>query len=158
MSLSCARRTALSHSPTGTGVCSASPVVSPSPARPPNKSYWPAASALLISTAESMTSSWTAARPLRVWPRESNAPALMSDSTTRRLHTCTSTFATKSWKSVNRPRERRVSLMDRTTPSPTLRIADNPNRMSLPRAVYAESESLTSGGNTLMPIRRHSPR
>ena len=47
-------------------------------------------------------------------------------------------------------------MIDATTFSPTLRIADKPKRMSAPTGVKFESEELTSGGSTLMPIRRHS--
>ena len=82
----------------------------------------------------------------------------MSDSTTRLLHTEASTLAMKSWKSANRPTRRRVAMTESTTLPPTLRIADRPNRMSVPRGVKSKSESLTSGGRTLMPILRHSLR
>src|SRR5256885_14237450 len=69
-----------------------------------------------------------------------------------------STFARKSGKSAYAPFARRVVMIDATTFSPTLRMADKPNRMSVPTGVKLESEELTSGGRTLMPIRRHSWR
>jgi hypothetical protein len=52
----------------------------------------------------------------------------------------------------------RVRTIEATTLVPTLRIADRPKRMSVPRGVKSLSESLTSGGSTLMPMRRHSAR
>jgi hypothetical protein len=45
-----------------------------------------------------------------------------------------------------------------TTLPPTLRIAARPNLMSLPTGANVATDSLTSGGSTLMPIRRHSFR
>src|SRR3954468_3794230 len=50
-----------------------------------------------------------------------------------------------------------------TTPSPTLRTADRPNRIALPRSGWtrtekSEPDSLTSGTSTSMPICRHSLR
>ena len=47
-------------------------------------------------------------------------------------------------------------MIEATTFSPTLRIAVKPNRISAPRGVYSESDSFTSGGSTLIPMRRHS--
>ena len=49
-------------------------------------------------------------------------------------------------------------MIDSTTFTPTLRIAARPNRMSSPTEVNRAEEAFTSGGSTLMPIRRHSAR
>ncbi len=79
-------------------------------------------------------------------------------STTRRLHTGAGTLPMKSAKSVNRPSASRAVTIRSTTFSPTLRTADSPKRMSVPTGVKSEADSLTSGGRTWMPIRRHSLR
>ena len=74
------------------------------------------------------------------------------------LHTFASTLARKSPNDENAPLLAREDFTDATTPSPTLRIAASPKRISFPRGVYSASDSLTSGGNTLIPMRRHSER
>ena len=48
--------------------------------------------------------------------------------------------------------------MASTTAVPTLRTAASPNRMSLPTGVKIAVEAFTSGGRTVIPIRRHSFR
>ena len=45
-----------------------------------------------------------------------------------------------------------------TTLMPTLRTADSPKRTSSPTAENWAREALTSGGRTVMPMWRHSPR
>src|ERR1700728_3596195 len=97
-------------------------------------------------------------RPLRGCSNESNAPALIRDSITRLLHTLTGTLRRKSEKLVNAPFDRRASTTDSTTPVPTLRTAALPNLMSVPTGVKVAADALTSGGSTLIPIRRHSLR
>jgi hypothetical protein len=82
----------------------------------------------------------------------------MSDSTVRLLQATISTLAAKSAKSANRPLVCRVRAIDSTTLLPTLRMAPRPNRMSVPVGVKSLSDSLTSGGSTFTPIRRHSCR
>jgi hypothetical protein len=59
-------------------------------------------------------------------PRESKAPALISDSMTRLLSTLMSTFSQKSKKSVKRPLSRRAAMIASTTCSPTFRTALRP--------------------------------
>jgi hypothetical protein len=49
-------------------------------------------------------------------------------------------------------------MMDSTTFVPTLRTAASPNRMSSPTEENRATLALTSGGSTLMPMRRHSAR
>ena len=124
----------------------------------PNSESWPSASCFLTSTTESIARSCCSISPRREWPRESKAPALISDSMVRLLQTGRSTLARKSLKEVKRPLALRVAMIEETTFSPTLRIAPRPKRMSVPTGVNWCSESLTSGGSTLMPIRRHSAR
>ena len=152
----------MSHSPTGM-LCSNRAPASPSAGSgacsgSPNSENCPAASARLVSRQASIASAWMCSSPRRECPSESKAPALISDSTTRLLQATGSTLRRKSWKEANLPLARRVPISDSTTFAPTLRTADSPNRMSVPRGVKSESESLTSGGSTLMPIRRHSAR
>ena len=106
----------------------------------------------------STASSCTISSARRGWPNESNAPALISDSMMRLLQQSRSTFSRKSVKEVNRPLSRRVLMIDSTTFAPTLRTAPSPKRMSPSTARNHRSESLTSGGSTLMPMRRHSAR
>ena len=96
--------------------------------------------------------------PRRGWPTESNAPALISDSTVRLLQTTASTLRRKSAKSANSPLALREATTEVTTLTPTLRTAVRPNRMAWPVGVKSASEELTSGGRTLIPIRRHSAR
>ena len=76
----------------------------------------------------------------------------------RLLQTTASTFCRKSPKSANAPLALRVATIDPTTLAPTLRIAVRPKRMSVPVGVKSASDSLTHGGSTLMPMRRHSAR
>ena len=96
--------------------------------------------------------------PLRGCSSESKAPPLISDSIVFLLQTWASTLAKKSPNEVKAPFIVRADLMDATTPSPTFRIAANPKRISLPRGVYSALDSFTSGGRTLIPMRRHSER
>ncbi len=93
-----------------------------------------------------------------MWPRESNAPALISDSIVRLLQTTAGTLSRKSVKLVYAPFVCRASTIASTTFAPTLRTAVRPNRMSAPTAVKFAADELTSGGSTVIPIRRHSPR
>ena len=95
---------------------------------------------------------------MRVSASPSNAPPLMSDSMVRLLQTTAGTFDMKSLNEVKGPFSSRAARIASTTLCPTLRIACRPNRMSVPTAANWAIESLTSGGSTLMPIRRHSPR
>ena len=75
------------------------------------------------------------------------------------LQATASTLRRKSGKSVNAPLSLRAATIESTTLAPTLRTAARPNRMSLPTGGEVGSEdSFTSGGSTLMPIRRHSFR
>ena len=60
--------------------------------------------------------------------------------------------------SVKCPLAVRVATTEPTTLAPTLRMAVSPNRMSGPVGVKLASDSLTHGGSTRMPIRRHSAR
>ena len=76
----------------------------------------------------------------------------------RLLQTTAGHMDKKSLKELNRPFSSRAAMIPSTTLWPTLRIACRPNRMSVPTAANRPTESLTSGGRTLMPIRRHSPR
>jgi hypothetical protein len=129
-----------------------------SSSRPPNSESWPIASLRLMSAYWSTAVSWIVTRARRRCPSESNAPALISDSTTRLLQTSVGTLCMKSAKSANRPCSRRAATIASTTWMPTLRTALSPNRMSSPTGVKVASDSLTSGGSTWMPIRRHSLR
>ena len=61
-------------------------------------------------------------------------------------------------KEVNRPFSSRAATIASTTLAPTLRIAVSPKRMSSPTGVKFAADSLTSGGSTLIAIRRHSLR
>ncbi len=77
---------------------------------------------------------------------------------TRLLHTLTGTLRRKSAKLVKASLAVRASTIASTTLVPTFRIAARPNRMSLPTGVNVAADALTSGGSTVMPIRRHSLR
>ena len=83
---------------------------------------------------------------------------MISDSITRLLHTTRGTLRRKSENPANSPLDLRAAMIDSTTLPPTLRIAARPNLMSLPTGANVATDSLTSGGSTLMPIRRHSFR
>src|ERR1022692_1025719 len=91
-------------------------------------------------------------------PSVSNAPALISDSITRLLQTLTGTLRRKSEKLVKLPLAVRAATMDSTTAAPTLRTAAMPNRISESTGVNRAVDEFTSGGRTLIPIRRHSLR
>ena len=93
-----------------------------------------------------------------MWPSESNAPALTSDSMVRLLQTTAGTLRRKSSNEVNAPFSSRVRTIASTTLWPTLRMAARPNRTSSPTAANTPIEALTSGGRTVTCIRRHSPR
>ena len=88
----------------------------------------------------------------------SKAPALISDSMVRLLSTAGSTRSTKSWNEAKTPFLRRSSVTNSTTPSPTFRIADNPNGIDPLRATKSDSEAFTSGTSTRTPMVRHSLR
>ena len=77
---------------------------------------------------------------------------------TRLLQTFTGTLRRKSAKLRNAPLDLRAATIDSTTLSPTLRMAAMPNLMSVPTGVKFAVEAFTSGGSTLIPIRRHSFR
>ena len=83
-----------------------------------------------------------------MWPIESNAPALTSDSMTRLLHTTSGAVSRKPWKLTALPCCSRAATMPSTTLCPTLRTAVRPNRMSVPIAVKLAADSFTSGGST----------
>ena len=74
------------------------------------------------------------------------------------LQTTASTLRRKSEKSVNAPFSLRAAQIASTTLTPTLRIPPRPKRMSAPTGAKLRTESLTSGGRTVIPIRRHSAR
>src|SRR6266704_65622 len=144
----------LSHSPAGTGTSNTASASAP----PPNSESCPIASFRLMSITASTACSCTSTRPLRGSWNESKAPALTSDSITRLLHTTRGTLRRKSVKPVKPPLDLRAAMIASTTLPPTLRIAARPNRMSCPTGANVATDSLTSGGSTLMPIRRHSLR
>ena len=76
----------------------------------------------------------------------------------RLLQTTAGVLRRKSLNDAYRPFSSRLRTTASTTLVPTLRIAAIPNRMSVPTAAKLATDSLTSGGRTLMPIRRHSLR
>ena len=153
--LSLSRR---SHSGTsGTDTDRSSPSSSPIP-REPNRSNCPAASLRFTETAASIASSCMSARERRVCPRSSNAPALISESMVRLLHTLNGTFCRKSLNDSYRPFSLRAVIIPSTTFAPTLRTAPMPKRISSPTGANVSSDSFTSGGSTVMPMRWHSFR
>ena len=77
---------------------------------------------------------------------------------TRLLQTTVGTLRRKSEKLVKAPLDLRVATIASTTLTPTLRMAARPNRTSSPTAVNVATDSFTSGGSTLMCIRRDSLR
>ncbi len=123
-----------------------------------SKPMSPLSSARLSLTAASTAPSWISISARRVSPSESKAPALMSDSIARLFATGVGTFLRKSWKPVKRPFSSLACRMPETTLWPTLRTAPRPKRMSSPTAVKNPIDSFTSGGSTVMPMRRHSLR
>jgi hypothetical protein len=58
----------------------------------------------------------------------------------------------RSKRSVNLPPFSRASMMLRTAPSPTPFTAARPKRMRSPATAKSVSDSLTSGGMTVMPV------
>ena len=89
---------------------------------------------------------------------ESNAPALINDSTVRLLSTLRSTRSMKSWNDAKGPFFSRSSRINSTTPSPTFLTAERPNVIAPSLAAKSDSEELTSGTITRSPIDRHSLR
>src|SRR5579875_54985 len=77
---------------------------------------------------------------------------------TRLLQTETGTLRRKSEKLVKAPLDLRVATMASTTLLPTLRTAARPNLMCSPTGVKLAADAFTSGGSTLIPVRRHSFR
>ena len=90
--------------------------------------------------------------------RPSNAPALTRLSRTRLLTSRRSTSSHRRFSDVSRPDSRRAASIDSTAPSPTFLIAPSPKRTPAGVTVNAHSLSLTSGGRTVTPRSRHSPR
>ena len=100
---------------------------SASPPQSPNRLITPCSRSRRRVSVVSVMCSNTPSRPLRVWPSESKAPALISDSTARLLSTGSGTRSAKSWKLANGPLASRSSSSRATRPAPTLRTADSPN-------------------------------
>ena len=139
----------------------------------PNRLITPWSRSRRRTSVVSMICSKTISRPRRGWPRLSNAPALMSDSTVRLLSTGSGTRSAKSWNEVYGPLASRSTSSWSTSPSPTLRTADRPNVIApgLPggrstsigtsrasMAAKSVTERLTSGVSTLTPIALASAR
>ena len=80
----------------------------------------------------------------------------MSDSITRRLTSRRSTRAQKSSSVLNAPSAARVARMDSMAASPTFLMAARPKRIVSPATLNCTSETLTSGGDTVRPMARHS--
>src|SRR3984893_4441740 len=99
--------------------------------------------------------SWTR-RALRSTPTESNDPARASDSTPFLFSTDVGTRRAKSWKEL-KP-SLREDTMHSATASPTLRMAERPNRIWSPLGVKSSCDELTSGGSTLICSAMHSAR
>lgn len=87
---------------------------------------------------------------------ESNAPALMRLSITRRLTSRRSTRQQKSSRAVNGPSACRDLTIDSMAVAPTFLIAASPKCTAPPATVNCAPETLTSGGSTRSPIVRHS--
>ena len=82
------------------GMVTLTPKPASSSPSPPKRESWPIASFFLRSTNWSTAVSWTATSARRLCFMSSNAPALISDSTTRLLQTSAGTFSMKSLKSA----------------------------------------------------------
>ena len=126
--------------------------------REPKRSNWPAASLRFTETAASTADSCTSESERRVCFSSSKAPALISDSMVRLLHTTSGTFFRKSLKDSKCPFSSRAAIMPSTTFAPTLRIAPMPKRISFPTGAKVRVDSFTSGGSTVIPMARHSLR
>ena len=88
-----------------------------------------------------MTCSNTPSRPLRVWPSESNAPALISDSTARLLSTGSGTRSAKSWKLANGPFG--VALLQQQPDQPLADVADRRQaERDRPRAAEGQGDAV----------------
>ena len=101
-----------------------------------------------------------ASSPAKSWarwpPNESQAPAAISDSSTRLLPSRRSIRPTRSGSSRNRPAAR-AAMIDSMAPLPTLRTAPSPNRIRCsPTTVNLKPDSFTSGGSTSRPSSRAS--
>lgn len=76
----------------------------------------------------------------------------------RLLQATSSDLSRKSVNDAYFPFSRRVLMIESATFAPTLRTAPSPNRIASPTAENRSPDSLTSGGSTLIPSRRHSER
>ena len=92
----------------------------------------------------------------RLKPSESNAPALMSDSTARRFRSRGTIRRQNSSSVRNGPPLSRSALSSSMKPQPMPLMATRPKRMFSPETVKSASDSFTSGGRSLMPMSRHS--
>ena len=152
----------LSHSSTS-GTCTmASPMAesfSLESSRSANRSNWPSACLRFRPTTELMAVSWMVNSARRFGSIESNAPALISDSTNRLFSASNGTRLMKSVKFtyLSWPFSRSAMIAS-TAFLPTLRMAPRPNRTTSPTAEYSYTDSFTSGESTWMPMRRASPR
>ena len=138
-----------------------SPAPPPSPP-PPNSENCPAASALPRSAEIGAdTLSWFSNSARRAYPRESNAPARISASTTRLDSTDGSTFRQKSANEVKAPSASRASRVLLDDP---LRCCAPPTGRSGSRGPAAGAgaksicDSFTSGGSTCRPMPRQAYR
>jgi len=88
--------------------------------------------------------------------KESNAPALMRLSTTRRLTRRRSTRAQKSTREAKAPSCSRALIMDSMAEAPTFLMAARPKWITSLATVKRAPDTLTSGGSTRSPMLRHS--
>ena len=145
-----------SHSwPSGSGTLTSKPEPSTSPNISKNE-VWPLARSFWRFTAASMMfSGLFLSTKCIIWrrgyPVESKAPALMSDSITRRLAWLESTRSTKSCSVLNGPPASRSAIIACATPVPTPRMPARPKRTPSLVAVNSVPDSLTSGDSTGIP-------
>ena len=140
-------RSLLSNSLSGMATRSSNPSAL-SPPRSPNRLITPWSRSRRRTSVPSMICSKTINSPRRGWPSESNAPALINDSTVRLLSTGSGTRSAKSWNDSNVPLALRSPSSSSTKPSPTLRIADSPNVMAPGEPAGSVTSSAISSGVT----------
>ena len=127
---------------------------------PKNSPCCPAALSFCAFCARSIAPSSAAITAARL-PKQSMAPALISDSSTRLFNNRRSTRSQKSHKLANSVPSARASIIDTIALCPTFLIPASPNPIaSTPSLVFTgvkfESLTCTLGGTTGIPISRHS--
>src|SRR5262245_26607068 len=118
---------------------------------PENKLFWPQRRSAKADAPDCMAFSTTAINCDRLAPKQSQAPALISDSIGDRPQPDGSTRSQNSKMSRNGPALRRAATTASAAEPPQPFNADKPNRICPSRTANPDSDVLTLGGTITIP-------